>query len=418
MKQHLSKEKVLSSIQLLYNFLNSNIASTDTDGVKRSGFVLDVTNPASSGKMGIGATSLALSIYALNPNKSEDRIAEMERFVCSKQKSNGSWTITPLIKYNLSLVYTTCYVLQSLCRANYQRNSQYIDIGISWLLSIVNDDGGWGLTEKGPSHIHPTSEVLFLFSLMPGPINSRVFIKAKKWLLEQKGSAPFWVNEEGRASLFLTALAYRAIVVHGNFHYQLRDTREWLIQNVTRAACREETTYYIPVGKQHIPEPVSCFTRAMVFEALTSGHYFEYQPHVEKEAKRILDKQNPLGYWQCDTESKQVPMYLNYYIAIGLMNYYYYLESKPKNVWLIDSQNNFKKYPLFYSILYLIATWGLIQIVFNIKSFTNLISAQIQNINAFFMPYSGLANFFGITGLSVVAVLVFVVNKLRQKKDL
>ena len=164
---------------------------------------LYLTSPeqGANGKMGIGATSLGLSIYGRLTNKNHRYIEEMEQYILSKRQANGSWTISPLIKHNRSLVYTSCYVLQSLAIADYSKNIIYIEDGVKWLYQIVNEDGGWGFSENCPSHVHPTSEVLYLLSLLQGAIDQKFFLEAKNWLLQNRIDEEFWVNENRRPHL-------------------------------------------------------------------------------------------------------------------------------------------------------------------------------------------------------------------------
>ncbi len=179
MREHLSTTKVVDSLHLFYNYLNSNIASRETDGVRFSGYILDISQTKSLGRMGVGATSLGLSMYSLIVQGEDSHIPEMENLILSKRCSNGSWTISPLVQHNVSLVYTTCYALESLARSDPVRNQIYLEEGLNWLVATVNGDGGWGLTEQSASHIHPTAEVLYFASLFKGELVRQLFIMLK-----------------------------------------------------------------------------------------------------------------------------------------------------------------------------------------------------------------------------------------------
>lgn len=416
MSKHLQITTIDQSLRLFYNYLNGNIATKDVNGTKHSGFVLNIANPSETQKMGVGATSLALSIYGSLLEIDNRHTLEMEQYLLSKRLVNGSWTISPLVKSNLSLIYTTCYALQSFARSDFHKNFRIMDEGLKWLLQNVNSDGGWGLVQETPTHVHPTSEVLFLFSLCKGYVDHQIILKAKNILIDMQADNTYWLDDHGAPSIFLTALAYKAIMSVGDFHFELTKTKDWLEKNLAKSPCKEDITYYIPVEGQHFLEPVTCFTRSVVFESLTTNKFLSYNSIIEKEAKYILERQNKLGFWVC-SGSPEVPTYLNYHIFIGLKNYADYLQRRPRNPLLVISVDYFKKFPTSTSLILLFSIIGMYFLVMNLASFLPLAAEYIKKLNAFFENLSGLANFFGITGISLGVILIYILKYLRDKKE-
>ena len=420
MTPQLSQEHMAHVIERFYHYLRAQTITTEGNGRKFSGLVLNLSNPESRRSIGIGATSIGLSMYGLIANK-VDRQAlakEMADYILSKQLTNGSWTISSLVTHKKSLVYTTCFALQGLARFDYVGYTEHIQNGLDWLLQIENEDGGWGLIPAQPSHVHSTSEVLYLFSLIKGTINQAVFLRARNWLMMQRIEDTYWKDEHGTPSAFYTALAYRGLIVHGNFQHDLRKTEEWLIEQLPQAPCREDINYYIPIGKQHIIEPIAGFTRAAIFEALTSDIYTDYNPAIEEEAKHILRQQHPLGYWNCGKSSKEIPTFLNHYICVGLVNYTKYLQRRPEFTLISDLGRYSKLHPLSATV---IAIFFLIGVAFSAVHSTGIyewVLFQISNANEKFDKYSGIANLVGITSVFVFLFSLFykfIIKRDRQQ---
>lgn len=416
MRDHLKQASVNRAIQRFYHYLSNCIASKDVDGKRYSGLVLDLSNPRSSGKMGIGATSLGLSIYGFVSDESDRYTREMEEYVLSQKQPNGSWTISALIKHHVSLVYTTCYALEGLAMSDYSRNLEYLEQGISWLAIAVNGDGGFGFVENSQSHVHPTSEVLYFISMFQGFVNQGLFIRAKEWLLQQRVDDTYWTDDNQQPSLFHTALAYRGIISNGDFQNELGKTREWLEKELPEAPCREDISYFIPIGDQHIIEPITCYTRASIFLALTSSKYVDHNPCIEREAKRLLNEQSTLGFWQCDNSSKQIPTFLNYYVCIGLANYASYLDRRPQKALLADARVFFKLHPFLSLIIAVFFLIGVIHSFTRSGALFNWLNAQISYVNTYFEDLSGIANFFQITGISLLAGIALIYRFLIKRK--
>lgn len=415
MSQHLSKQSIGESLRLFYTYLNSNIAVRESQGVRHAGFVLDITNPSLSGRMGVGATSLGLAVYSVVVNNKDTHIWEMENLLLSKRCQNGSWTISALVQHSVSLVYTTCYVLESLARSDQVRNEVFLEEGLNWLLEIQNKDGGWGLTECSESHVHSTAEVLYFMSLYAGRIHQNAFLSAKKCLLDQREDGTYWLDSGGQPSLFLTSLAYRAIASNGNYRFELDSTRKWLVRNLTTAPCEKIVTYYVPIGEdEHIIESFDSHPRATIFEALATGISSDFEPSIEREAARILKQQNILGFWQCDKLSQMVPTFLNYRICIGLANYLRYLDDRPRNVWWYEVRRFFEMSPGFSTTILLLAGIGIVSILSNLVTLVAVTNAQIPLVNEYFKDYSGIANLFQITGISLAAIVALIVTITRR----
>ena len=404
---------LIEKTKLLYQFLNSHIASGKSTG-KRSGFVLNLLNPKSAGRMGIGATSLALSMYGLIADADDPHVEEMQNLILSKQLPNGSWTISPLLKSNLSLIYTTCFALEALSFSENSNIQKVVDSGVQWLQDRVNSDGGWGLTQKSPSHIHSTSEVLFLFSLYKGRLRSELFFNALNWLLDQRGDSNHWKDENNQPSLFYSALAYRGIMANGNYSDILSNTKEMLYRAFRSAPCKENKSYFIEVGNQHLIESVHCYTQAAIFAALSETHTSRQDSRLFGLANFYINNQKGLGYWVCNEEPSEAPAFLNHYICFGLTNCLSNYRMDGSSERFHEIRELFFSQPYLVIALLILAILGLIYLAVLAPTIVGTSGSLVDFINTYFEQFSGISNFFEIVGIGGIgSIILYLIKRSR-----
>lgn len=396
-------DRIGTGLQQFYQYANSHISTVERpDGARWSGFVLDIPKSKQAGTIGIGATALGLSVYALAPSPDHVRTEEMARFITSAQHANGSWTISALRHFDVPLVYTTCYALQGLTRHGASAFHAHVQKGLEWLLEAVNPDGGWSLAGTGGSHVHATAEAVYTLFLIGSGVPRDTLARGQRWLLEHR-VGPYWCDEHGAPSQFLTALAYRALVPNGALRFQLRQTREWLIRRLRTAPCREEITYHIRIDRQFLRETISCYTRAIAFEALTTDPFLENDPRLDAEAKILLRRQNRLGAWTCPG-SGEVPMFLNCAVYIALRNHRESVEQRPRWPLGHDIAAAFQRHTGFAGVTASLALIGLGVILRNLAALSGWLGATVKQLNDSLAEISGIANLFQILGIGIVGV--------------
>jgi Squalene-hopene cyclase C-terminal domain len=403
------RESIYESINLFENYVNNQIVTIEVDGKTFSGFLLDLAKVRIEKRLAIGGTTFGLTLYASFPNKDELKISEIERYIIHRQQLNGSWTISSLLAYDISLIYTTSYALKSLILSNNKKNSKHIKAGLKWLFSNVNQDGGWGLCPGEKSHVHATAEVIHLLSMIDSPFNQKYFLNAKDWLLANR-KEDYWVDENNSPSLFLTALVYRGLMANGNYRVTLKKAREWLLDNISDAPCREEIVYYINLGnnERHLQEPIRCFTRTLVFQALILDNYYDYEPLLEKEIYNILKKQNKLGYWNCSSNPKEIPIIMNVHILHSLLGFLDYLNYRSKISRRFQTLDMLAKTPSLQIVVLLFFLIGVFFSLFQVFNGISFLVTFLSYINKTFVQFSGFANFVTISGLSILGLIALI----------
>lgn len=397
-------DRIGTGLQQFYQYVNSHISTAEQpDGRRWSGFILDIPKSKQVNSLGIGATALGLSVYALAPSPDHLRTEEMARFIASAQDANGSWTISALRRFNVPLVYTTCYALQALTRHGASAFHGHVQKGLDWLLGVVNQDGGWSLAGTGGSHVHATAEAVYTLFLIGSGVPRDTLSRGQRWLLEHR-VGPFWCDEHGAASTFLTALAYRALVPNGALRFQLRETREWLIRRLRTSPCREEVSYHIPIDGQFLRETISCYTRATAFEALTTDPFLENDPRLDAEAAMLLRRQGRLGAWTCP-DSGVVPMYLNCAVYIALRNHRENVEQRPRWPLGRDLAAAFRRHTGFSVIVTALSTVGLAETLQNASAVGGWLRSTVSDLNESLTRISGIANLFQILGIGIVGIV-------------
>lgn len=408
-------DRVATSLQNAFQFLNGHIATIDgPEGARHSGFVLDIRASHEALSLGIGATSLGLAVYAVAPRPDRGRMKEMANYLASCQELDGSWTIGPLRSSGVSLTYTTCYALQALVLYGAAEDHERVHRGLKWLLDRANADGAWSLYGAGESHVHATAEVLYTLHLMGVIAPKEVIEKGEAWILEKR-TVEHWRDEKEEPSMFLTALAYRALVPNGKLRFALRDTREWLFHHLQKAPCREEVSYHIPTAGHVVRETVSCFVRATVFEALTSDPFLEIDPRLDAEARRVVRRQTASGGWVCP-ESHDTPMFLNRAAFVGLSNHLVALLQRPRYPLAHDLAVAFRKHTvpfLFLSCLTLIGCGYLLGHVVIIWRNGIL---MLRHLNQWGQQLAGFANLAGLLGMGVVGAVAAAIRWIARRR--
>lgn len=324
------KSKINSSMEHLFLKLNASKRILDNE---KEGFLLNLTNDKNDKtahkKIGIGATSIGLIIYCLQGE--EENAEKMAQYIVSQQLNDGSWSLSKLKQYDLSLAYATCYATKSLLLYNRSKMSpniqQQIEKAISWVLQNQNEDGGWGIYNGGESMIHPTSEVLHLFSHLYPEDTLYISIKdakikAEKWLFTKMNSDGSW-NDENTPSPYHTAMAYRGLVLSNKDNVSsLGNTKKWLYSNFNSSSNEIIQTYYISIKKSDetitIDETLRCYPKAAILSALSCDISIDCCNNYEKMIGSCLKLQSKSGCW-CDSQN-ETPIFLNYNIYFSLYN--------------------------------------------------------------------------------------------------
>jgi len=424
----ITEVQVNEHIKKFCTFFVSNIAISKDN--KYAGFILDLDRTEKEKRFAIGGTSLGLLFSSYNEIGVIDNHykEKMYNFIISKQLETGNWTISSLSKYNESLIYTTCFAIQSLIRFNQNSNTKcenYISKGIKWLVDNVNNDGGWGLTPSMTSHIHSTSEAIFTLNIAKNfcKLNLDSIIEdGINWLLKYK-KENIWENENKKKDIFFTALAYRAIITSNNicFINKLEETKDELINSFNSAKCHKQKVYYITVGdgEEHIQELIGAHEKAMIFNALSYLKDIHIKSVLENQVEYFLNEQTNTGYWTCkNNENQKAPIFLNTEIIIGLINFKNFFLNNTLKGKSINNNNTIckkldnKLYLNIAILLILIGVFCSINFIIN-NIDTQFLSKIIKFINDKYEKYSGIANFLAIISV-IIAIIKFLISKIKK----
>jgi squalene-hopene/tetraprenyl-beta-curcumene cyclase len=213
----------------------------------------------------------------------------------------------------------TAFVLMALGRISDPESGRLrrsMSRGLSWLVSMQNDDGGWGAFDKNndlqflnhipfadhnamldPSTADVTARAMECLGQMGWPADHPVIQRAKAFIRHDQTPDGSWFGRWGVNYIYGTSSVLRAMEAIGSANDpQCAKAIEWLrtVQNSDGGFGESILSYYDPKLKGQGPSTPSQTAWALIALLAVVG---PDDPTVERAIAWLVERQNPDGSW-------------------------------------------------------------------------------------------------------------------------